>query len=442
VTTAREVVRRLKWVIAVALCALAPTAAAVAASGPTHLQVGVGPAPLLVPIPLWLPLGAAIFASQMLLTALCLRSSRRQLLLTAVLLLSADVLLVALIRASVGIMGSMDYSESFFRWRWYFLALAVLTAVLPVALWSAVLRAVHRRPTSPSRSLPLIHPVFKTAVLSWVAAGAIILAAGADFSFLPRPAGVTRLEVLLPGLAAELDGLRIAAIADHHVGSLMTPRRARKRLASLPRLHADLVVELGDITDMDPRYQSEGAKIVGECEAPLGTYAVAGNFDVRCGTDSLREELTKNAVTYLENEAARVSVEGADLWIVGVGDPWTGEADLEAALASVPPAAPMILLSHSPDIIEEATARGIPLVLSGHLHGGQVVIPFAGPVVGMSKYGTRFAWGHFQMGSTQLIVSRGLAEEAIPLRLFCPPEIVLVTLRAPIRSHARTPSVE
>jgi hypothetical protein len=202
------------------------------------------------------------------------------------------------------------------------------------------------------------------------------------------------------------------------------------------------VVELGDITDMDPRYQPEGARIVGECKAPLGTFAVAGNFDVRCGTDSLREALTANGVTYLENEAACVSVEGADLWIVGVGDPWTGQDDLDAALAPVPQNAATILLAHSPDIIEEATARDIPLLLSGHLHGGQVVIPFAGPVVGMSKYGTRFAWGHFQMASTQLVVSRGLGEEAVPLRLFCPPEIVLVTLRAPIRSHTRTPSVE
>ena len=66
-TAAREALRRAKWVIAVAvLCALAPVAAAVAASGPTHLQGGVGPAPLLVPIPLWLPLGAAIFAAQIM----------------------------------------------------------------------------------------------------------------------------------------------------------------------------------------------------------------------------------------------------------------------------------------------------------------------------------------------------------------------------------------
>jgi predicted MPP superfamily phosphohydrolase len=124
-------------------------------------------------------------------------------------------------------------------------------------------------------------------------------------------------------------------------------------------------------------------------------------------------------------------VDGAQLWLVGLGDAWTGGADLDRARADVPEGATTILLSHSPDVIEEAATRGVSLVLSGHLHGGQIVIPFAGPVVGMSKFGTRFAWGHFHIGDTQLIVSRGLGEEGVPLRLFCPPEIVVLTLRCP-----------
>jgi predicted MPP superfamily phosphohydrolase len=181
---------------------------------------------------------------------------------------------------------------------------------------------------------------------------------------------------------------------------------------------------------MDPSHQPEAADVLGECRAPLGVYAVAGNFDVRCGTDSLRKELARVGVTYLENESAPLVVRGETMWIAGLGDPWTGQDNLGAALADVPDGAPVVLLSHSPDIIESAAERRIPVVLSGHLHGGQVVIPFAGPVVGMSKFGTRFASGHFRVGSTHLVVSRGLGEEAIPARLFCAPEIVLVTLRA------------
>jgi predicted MPP superfamily phosphohydrolase len=318
----------------------------------------------------------------------------------------------------------MDYSETFSQWRWYFLALVALLAGLPIPLWVLSLRLVQRSPARSEHDSPLIHPRFRAALASWLGAAAIILLFGGNLTFVPGPARITPVQVNLPDLAAELDGLRIAVLADHHIGPLMTPPRARKRLESLSRAHADLVVDLGDITDMDPRYQPQAAKIIAEC-----TYAVAGNFDVRCGTDALREELTAVGVTYLANEAAPIPVNGAELWLVGVGDPWTGQDDLDRALAEVPEGAARILLSHSPDILDEAAARGIPLVLSGHLHGGQVVIPFAGPVVGMSKFGTRFAGGHFHVVPTQLVVSRGLGEEAVPLRLFCPPEIVVVTLR-------------
>jgi len=240
-----------------------------------------------------------------------------------------------------------------------------------------------------------------------------------------------------PGLPSQFDGLRIAVLADHHIGRLMTPQRARRRLESLAHARPDLVVDLGDITEDDPRYQPEAARIIAEHKAPLGTYAVAGNFDVRCGTDTLREELGRVGVVYLENEAACVALNGADLWLVGIGDPWTGEDDLDRALAVVPQGATVVLLSHSPDIVEEAARRGVALMLSGHLHGGQIVVPFAGPALGMSRFGTRFAWGNWRVGPTQLIVSRGLGEEALPIRLFCPPEIVLLTLRAPPQGSAR-----
>jgi len=390
----------------------------------------VEPSPLLVPLVSWIPLGLAIFGAQIFWVAICLRVRGRQIVLPGIALLATDIFLVIVMRACVAAMGRMDYSESFFRWRWFLLALVVAGAGLPVPLWALALRIAHRRQVRGGERTPLIHPVFQASLASWVTAAAIILAAGGSFSFLPRPARITPVEVSVPGLPPQFDGLRIAMLSDHHIGRLMTPQRARKRLESLADARPDLVVSLGDITEEDPRYQPEAAAIIADHKAPLGTYAVAGNFDVRCGTDALREELARVGVVYLENEAACVALNGADLWLVGVGDPWTGEDDLDGALAAVPEGATAVLLSHSPDIVEDAAGRGVPLVLSGHLHGGQIVVPFAGPALGMSRFGTRFAWGSRRVGPTQLIVSRGLGEEALPVRLFCFPEIVLLTLRA------------
>jgi predicted MPP superfamily phosphohydrolase len=390
----------------------------------------VEPSPLLIPLVSWIPLGLAILGAQVLWVAVCLRVRGRQLVLPGIALLATDIFLVIFMRACVAAMGRMDYSESFFRWRWFLLALVVAGAGLPVPLWALALRIVHRREVRRGERVPLIHPVFQASLASWVTAAAIILAAGGSFSFLPRPARITPVDVSVPGLPPQLDGLRIAVLSDHHIGPLMTPQRARKRLESLADAEPDLVVSLGDITEDDPRYQPEAARIIADYKAPLGTYAVAGNFDVRCGTDTLREELARVGVVYLENEAACVALNGADLWLAGIGDPWTGEDDLDRALAAVPQSATVVLLSHSPDIVEGAAQRGVTLMLSGHLHGGQIVVPFAGPALGMSRFGTRFAWGSWRVGQTQLVVSRGLGEEALPVRLFCPPEIVLLTLRA------------
>ncbi len=386
------------------------------------------PHALLIPIVSWVPLAIMLLATQIGVAGISMRPTRRRLVAVGIALLAADAVLIFTIRAITATMGAMDYSESFPIWRWWFLALVLVSAGLPIPLWLLALRLALGSPQS-QRAPAAIGPLFRTSLLIWLATGVLILAVGGEFTLLPRPARITEFEISIPGLPSELAGIRIALLADHHVGPLMTPARARKRLESFARTHANLVFELGDVTEMDPTYQPEAALVVGECNAPLGVFAVPGNFDMQSGTDTLRAEFAKVGVVFLENEARHVKVGGSSLWIVGVGDPWTGDANLGRALESVPPKAVVILLAHSPDIIEEAAAHGIPLMLSGHLHGGQVVWPFAGPVVGMSKFGTRLAWGHHRVGATHLVVSRGLGEEAIPLRLFCPPEIVVVTLR-------------
>lgn len=393
--------------------------------------MSIGPAPFLVPLADWALLAGLIFLAQVLVTVFTLRLPRRRLASAAGALLVSDLLLVLLLRLMTAKMGAMDYSERFFEWRWWFLAIVLVLVGLPLPVWMLALRIACGPQPRGDPDGPAFHPLFRTALLLWLAAGAIILAVGGTPTTPARPARITAIEVEMPGLPGELDGLRVALLSDHHIGSLVTPGQAQRRLESLRRLEVDVIVDLGDITERDPSYQEEAARILGEQKGRLGAFAVAGNFDVQCGTDTLRQALSKAGVTYLENEAVPVEDNGAQLWLVGMGDVWTGQGDLERTMAEVPAKAPVILLSHSPDILGAAVERGIPLVLSGHLHGGQVVIPFAGPVVGMSKHGTRFAGGHHVHGSTHLVVSRGLGEEAIPLRLFCPPEIVVVTLRSP-----------
>jgi predicted MPP superfamily phosphohydrolase len=344
---------------------------------------------LFLPFGVWLAPAAGIVAAQLAIVWAVFRPGRRGLLRAAVTLLLADVALVVPLRACVGVMGQMDYSAQFLA----------------------------------------IHPIFASVLAIWVMAGAIILLLGGEISYLPRAARVSPVEVQIAGLPRALDGFRLAVVSDLHVGPLMTPARVRARLRPLRRTKADALVALGDITDENPAYQSAAVGLVSEYAIPGRTFVVSGNFDVGAGTDSLREECARHGLIYLENESATLKRGGGSLTLAGLGDCWTGNDDLGRSLAEAPQGAPVILLSHSPDIIGRAAARGVALVLSGHLHGGQVVVPFAGPAIGMSRYGTRFAAGRWRVGQTTLVVTRGVGEEAVPLRLWCPPEVLLVTLR-------------
>ena len=176
------------------------------------------------------------------------------------------------------------------------------------------------------------------------------------------------------------------------------------------------------------RAMSVGAKTAGRLLAqvlrnnPLRFSRVAND------TQALRLLLAAHDVQLLQN--ASLSLPGyPHLWLAGVDDPVEGQPDLDAALAGIPAEATVILLSHNPDLAFTETAQRAALVLSGHTHGGQVRLPLLGAVHTQGTLLPRHhAAGQFQLpGGGQMIVSRGMGEST-PLRLRCPPEVVLVTL--------------
>jgi hypothetical protein len=109
---------------------------------------------------------------------------------------------------------------------------------------------------------------------------------------------------------------------------------------------------------------------------------------------------------------------------------YTGKADLAAALAGIPEGVVVILLSHAPTIVRDPLAGRAALILAGHTHGGQVVLPVIGPLYVPSRLGRRHAAGLHRIGNAWLFITRGVGEIIPPLRINCPPEIALLTLRA------------
>lgn len=149
----------------------------------------------------------------------------------------------------------------------------------------------------------------------------------------------------------------------------------------------------------------------------------------------LQDELAARNFQVLRNQAVHLSVQPGsdarvDLYIAGVDDYSEGTPDLGSALSQVPPDAPTLLLSHNPDILIEADAGRADLILSGHTHGGQIVLPWYGPAHTHTEHLSRHeASGYLRRGRTQVFISRGVGE-GIPLRFGASPQIALLTLLA------------
>lgn len=254
--------------------------------------------------------------------------------------------------------------------------------------------------------------------------------AGAAYATLyePRSPRLERVTLHFADLPEDLDGLRIGQLSDLHLGHPFAYDNALWAAAEMARERPDVLALTGDFVSFEhaiaelPRVL---APLAGWRPA-LGAYAVPGNHDYWEGVPAIRAALEPFGVEFLINERRTLRRGGAELRVVGLDDPWDGAPDLAGALGARGAAEFTLLLAHSPDVADEAAALGVGLQLSGHTHGGHLRLPGLSSFC-LPKFGWRYAMGHEYVGAMQLYVGRGLS--GIPLRLNCPPEATLLTLR-------------
>jgi predicted MPP superfamily phosphohydrolase len=255
-----------------------------------------------------------------------------------------------------------------------------------------------------------------------VAAGAAVAGAGVyGFAFERNRVTVTRATAAIARPHAGLDGLRIGILTDLHHSALVSEQHVLDAARTLMAERPDLIVLLGDfVTWGDRRYADGCAEALSRLSAPLGVFAILGNHDdeqavpralAACGFDVLMD-----ARTQLRLRGENVTIAGIKYWTKRA-------ADIERVTGR---AGDTILLAHDPRRLFEAAGLGIPLVLSGHTHGGQIVLPLVGAVAAR-KYPV--AQGLARSGDSALFVSRGVGTVFLPVRLNCPPEAAIVTLR-------------
>ena len=274
--------------------------------------------------------------------------------------------------------------------------------------------------------------------LQIVFAAIVLLLAGMVFwGFLIEPGRLVVREqtIQIDNWPQQLDGLRIAVLSDIHADNwFVDDKKMRTIVERTNQLQPELIVILGDYMSSNGRVTRRveperfGA-ILKDLRAPLGVYSVLGNHDWWYSGIQVRRGLEKNGIQVLENEVIHFDVRGTQLWLVGLADLWTRRQAIADTVAMVPEGAPVIALTHNPDIFPDLPQR-VPLLLAGHTHGGQVRLPLIGSVVESSDFGDRYVRGHVFENNHHLFVTTGIGTSIVPVRFGVPPEIVLLTIKA------------
>lgn len=263
----------------------------------------------------------------------------------------------------------------------------------------------------------------------------LVVLAAWSFWFEPRRLVVRDVELLLPGLPSEADGLRIAVMGDLHVGSPHHDLpKLRAIVGEVNRGDADVVLIAGDLVIqgvlggrfVEPEAIAHELRAL---RARMGVFAVLGNHDFWFDAPRVARALEAVGIRVLHDEAVSMVLGDRTLWLGGVSDLWEGEHDIAKTLAGVPRGEPVILFTHNPDIFPDVPER-VALTVAGHTHGGQVNLPIVGRPIVPSRYGQRYAAGHVVEQGRHVFVSTGTGTSILPIRFRVPPEIALLTLRS------------
>lgn len=259
--------------------------------------------------------------------------------------------------------------------------------------------------------------------------GAFCLGLG-GYSFLCEPylVKIEKLSLSVPHLPAYWVGKKIAFISDLHSSPEVRPSFFENAFSLINGEKPDVILMAGDYVTGSVRYMEPLARELrklnpaGEAD---GKIAVLGNHDYWTDSKKVTDGLERAGFRVTVNERVKLGPAGSELYIMGTDDLWSGAISLPALYRDLDiNKIASIVLTHNPDIFPVAAEDGIPVILAGHTHGGQVYIPLIGAPISPSP----FVRGFYRRGKTLMYVTRGLGLISPAVRFNCPPEISLFTL--------------
>lgn len=305
---------------------------------------------------------------------------------------------------------------SWFGMTWLAFAWYLLIGVLVLGIVSLATRLA--RPSGRQS-------VLRVGTLLVVAAAVGTTAYGLHEASRPTVTPVTITDADLP---RELDGLRVALVADLHVGPIRDSGFTRQVVEQVNAERPDVVLLAGDLIDGKVAQVSDALAPLADLEAPLGVFAVSGNHEfLSQEADAWMDYWETLGIDVLRNENATITNGSASIRMAGIHDE-TGRGpdapNIDAALAGVPADAFTLLAAHQPKAAESAQGLGVDLQLSGHTHGGQLwpfryAVLLQQPVID----------GLDAVGDVPMLTSRGAGAWGPPVRVLAPPDVPIVTLR-------------
>lgn len=244
---------------------------------------------------------------------------------------------------------------------------------------------------------------------------------------------IVPVNLTLPRLDPAFNGFRLCQISDIHISHAVNGEMVAEACRSVIALKPDLVVFTGDYIDEREhraQYTGELMDAVRPLVSSISAMAILGNHDYYIGSTLIHKMLRDLHIQGLNNQVVSLSRGKARLHIAGLDDIWNGIPRMREVLSALPADGAAVLLAHEPDYADSSAKTGrFDLQLSGHSHGGQVVLPLLGPPM-LPEWGRKYPAGLYRVGNMYQYTNRGLGMTMPYMRLNCRPEITIFQLQS------------
>lgn len=258
--------------------------------------------------------------------------------------------------------------------------------------------------------------------LGAVGLGTMTGAVAHGFLYARHRIHLTREDLAVSGWPESLSGFKIGFISDLHRSGTVSHEMIATAVSVVMGEAPDLIILGGDyVTNRDRRFVQPAADALAGLSANAGVYAVLGNHD---DERDVPNALAARGFTVLRDARTQITVRGELVDLAGLRY-WTNRVqDITRVVRGASPN--LILIAHTPKRLIEAAALSVPLMLSGHTHGGQIVLPGLGAIAAREF---PVVWGSARRDNTTVFVTRGVGTVYVPVRINCPPEVAVLTLR-------------